>query len=72
VQSARRDAGLEITDRIELRLDGDSELLDAAREHQAYIAGEVLATSLDCDGGADASVHLIEGRELKISLRPDG
>ena len=52
VQSARRDAGLEITDRIELALAGDDELLDAAREHQAYIAGEVLATSLSWTAGS--------------------
>ena len=46
VQNARKEAGLEITDRIELGLGGDEELLAAAREHQAYLAGEVLATSV--------------------------
>ena len=51
VQSARRDAGLEITDRIELALAGDDELLEAVREHRSYIAGEVLATSVSLDGG---------------------
>ena len=44
VQIARKEAGLEITDRIELSLGGDEELLDAARAHEAYLAGEVLAT----------------------------
>src|SRR5918994_331468 len=33
VQNARKEARLEITDRIELRLGGDPELLDAARAH---------------------------------------
>ena len=51
VQNARKDAGLEITDRIELTLGGDAELLEAAREHEAYVAGEVLATSVAYDGG---------------------
>jgi isoleucyl-tRNA synthetase len=43
VQAARRAAGFEISDRIELTLDGAPELLAAAREHEAYLAGEVLA-----------------------------
>ena len=38
VQTARRDAGLEVSDRIVLTLDGDQALLDAARAHQEYIA----------------------------------
>ena len=46
VQNARKEAGLEITDRIELALGGDEDLLAAAREHEPYIAGEVLATSI--------------------------
>ena len=46
VQAARRTAGLEITDRIELWLGGDAELVDAAREHERYIAGETLAVAV--------------------------
>ena len=46
VQAARRDAGLEITDRIALTLDGDETLIDAARAHQEFIAGETLATEV--------------------------
>jgi isoleucyl-tRNA synthetase len=67
VQNARKEAGLEITDRIELSLTGDAELLEAAREHEAYLTGEVLATSVsfDGDGGAPAT---IDGRELSIAV----
>jgi isoleucyl-tRNA synthetase len=81
VQNARREAGLEVTDRIELRLAGDAELLDAARAHEAYVAGETLATSVSYDGDPaqtppppDAerrrrwAVMKIEGRELRIAL----
>jgi isoleucyl-tRNA synthetase len=70
VQNARRDAGLEITDRIELALAGDEDLLAAARAHQDYVAGEVLATSVAYDGaeGADAGVATIDGRELRIGV----
>jgi isoleucyl-tRNA synthetase len=73
VQNARKDAGLEITDRIALGLGGDEELLEVAREHQAYIAEETLATEVTHgDGGGaggSASVATIEGRELRISVR---
>jgi isoleucyl-tRNA synthetase len=69
VQNARKEAGLEITDRIALALGGDEELLAAAREHRDYVAGEVLATSLAFDGdespGASAR---IDGRELRIGV----
>jgi isoleucyl-tRNA synthetase len=65
VQNARRDAGLEVTDRIRLMLGGDSELLDAARAHESYVAGETLATSVSYDGGDTAR---IDGRELRITV----
>jgi isoleucyl-tRNA synthetase len=67
VQNARRDAGLNVTDRIELRLGGDPELLDAARTHEDYVAGETLATSLSYDS-ADGAEARIEGRELRIAV----
>ncbi len=66
VQNARKEAGLDITDRIELTLGGDADLVEAAREHQAYLAGEVLATSVAYDG-ADGAVATIDGRDLRIS-----
>ncbi len=67
VQNARKAAGLDITDRIELNLGGDTDLLAAAREHEPYIAGEVLATSVayDASDGAEAK---IDGRELRIAV----
>jgi isoleucyl-tRNA synthetase len=67
VQGARREAGLDVTDRIELQLGGDPELLEAARAHERYVAGETLATSVSYDGGAGTSTR-IEGRELAIAV----
>src|SRR5207302_1758099 len=64
VQVARQQAGLKVTDRIALTLDGDDSLIEAARAHQDYIAGETLATAVsyeDLDGAAPVE---IEGREL--------
>jgi isoleucyl-tRNA synthetase len=70
VQAARKNAGLDVEDRIALTLSGDEELLAAAREHEDYVAGETLATSLvfDCAQGEGESAE-IEGRHLSISVR---
>jgi isoleucyl-tRNA synthetase len=70
VQNARKAAGLEVEDRIELVLGGDDELLDAARAHEGYLTGETLARAIVYDGadagGLDAT---IEGRPLTIAVR---
>jgi isoleucyl-tRNA synthetase len=70
VQNARKEAGLEITDRIALSLGGAAELLDAARAHRLYLTGEVLATSLSYDASDGAAGSKIDGHELKIELSP--
>ncbi len=46
VQQARRDAGLEVSDRIVLTLAAPAHVADAARAHQDLIASETLATSV--------------------------
>jgi len=69
VQAARKNAGLDVEDRILLSLAGDEDLLAAAREHQDYVAGETLAVSLEFDGAAtEAESAEIEGRLLSISV----
>jgi len=68
VQQRRRDAGLDVSDRITLILDGDPELLDAVRVHQDYVAGETLAVQIsyaDLDG---ADPTMIDGRPLKVGI----
>jgi isoleucyl-tRNA synthetase len=67
VQNARKSAGLEITDRIELTLGGDEELLAAARDHEPYIAAEVLATSVVYDPAGGATTK-IDGLDLQIAV----
>ncbi len=67
VQIARKEAGLEITDRIALSLGGDEDLLSAARAHEQYLAGEVLATSVAYDA-TDGATAKIDGQELTISV----
>jgi isoleucyl-tRNA synthetase len=66
VQAARKSAGLNVEDRIALTLGGDEELLAAARAHEAYVAGETLATELSYDGAGERAE--IEGRELLIAV----
>jgi isoleucyl-tRNA synthetase len=70
VQNARKAAGLEVEDRIELELGGDDELLDAARAHEGYVAGETLARAVIYDGASgDGAAATIEGRPLLITVR---
>ncbi|HEX6228743.1 MAG TPA: DUF5915 domain-containing protein, partial [Solirubrobacterales bacterium] len=71
VQNARKEAGLEITDRIELSLGGDPDLIDAARAHQDYLAGEVLATAVSYDG-AEGAATSVDGHELRIEIARAG
>ncbi len=55
VQNARKSAGLQIEDRIELALGGASELIDAAASYGDYIAGETLALAVELGDRATAA-----------------
>ena len=67
VQIARKEAGLDITDRIDLGLGGDADLIQAARAHEQYLVGEVLATSVAYEASNGATAK-IDSRELTIAL----
>ena len=69
VQNARKGAGLQVEDRIELALGGDEELLAAARDHQAYLAEETLAVSVSFNGAAGAAEATIDGRPLLVAVK---
>jgi isoleucyl-tRNA synthetase len=60
VQGARKSAGLEVSDRIELGLAAEGALAQAIEEHRDWIAGEALAISM-VDGLLDGSAHRQEG-----------
>jgi isoleucyl-tRNA synthetase len=68
VQNARKAAGFAVEDRITLVLGGDEELLGAARAHEEYVAGEVLAIEVAYDGAQDGQLASIEDRELRIAV----
>jgi isoleucyl-tRNA synthetase len=68
IQNARKDAGLNVEDRITLDLSGNEALLDAIRAHESYIANEVLALAISFNG-ADAGLTVeVKGQELRIAL----
>jgi isoleucyl-tRNA synthetase len=76
IQNARKTAGLQVEDRIELALDGDASLLEAATAHRDYIVRETLAVELALGGDAvgaatfDYSEHTeVDRLPLSISLR---
>ena len=67
IQAARKAAGLEITDRIHLVLDGDEELLAAATEHADYVSGETLATAVEhASGRLGDEAHATEIEDLRL------
>jgi len=73
VQNARKAAGLNVEDRVQLTLGGDGTLLEAARAHADYLAAETLALSVDHRGQFTAtSTASIEGAELLIAVRRVG
>jgi isoleucyl-tRNA synthetase len=69
VQAARKEAGLDVSDRIALKLGGDAEVLEAARAFEAYLAGETLAVSVSYDGNGSGRATSVEGRQLTIGVK---
>jgi isoleucyl-tRNA synthetase len=76
VQNARKSAGLQVEDRIELALTGDPALIAAAGAHRDYIARETLAVGVRLGDVAKTTASTIEyseqttieGLALEISL----
>jgi len=68
VQNARKEGGLEVTDRIELTLGGDERLVAAAREHEDYLRGETLAQSIRYGDADEAVAATIDGHELRVAV----
>jgi len=72
VQNLRKKSGLAVADRIYLGIDAAEEAWDALDPHRSWIAGEVLAVSVErgevspSDGRAEVAV---DGRNVSVSLR---
>lgn len=71
IQNARKQAGLNIDDRIQLTLiTDDNELKQAIKNHNKTISDETLATKLSDSGSNKFTVDVkIEDADLKISLQ---
>ncbi|HEU0127957.1 MAG TPA: class I tRNA ligase family protein, partial [Pseudonocardiaceae bacterium] len=70
VQQARKQAGLDVTDRIVLTVDAPEAVLVAAREYEKFIAGEVLARRID-SGPLTAGFPGIVGDGLSVRVAVD-
>ncbi|HEY6933456.1 MAG TPA: isoleucine--tRNA ligase [Marmoricola sp.] len=69
VQQARREAGLEVSDRIRLVVGGSAALAQAVREHRDLVSGETLAVALDLvDDAGGTPVPLAEGEHVTLRL----
>ena len=73
IQNARKDAGLQVEDRIALGLWTDGQALaHAIRAHEAYVKSETLATQLYwLDAPGDLEVLDIGGEKLALAARKD-
>jgi isoleucyl-tRNA synthetase len=76
IQRLRKEAGLEITDRIDLAIAGPEPIQAAADQHRDFIARETLALSLDIgkELAEDEIEHMrdveLDGSAAHIGLRP--
>jgi isoleucyl-tRNA synthetase len=71
VQNARKDSGLDVTDRIALRIDTNTDIQQAIKAHESYICAEVLAseiafTTLDETG---LTTDILEANDTRIALQ---
>jgi isoleucyl-tRNA synthetase len=73
VQRLRREAGFQVSDRIALGIAGPAPVLEAARAHEAMIAGDVLARRLalgEAVAGAELAQQVeIDGHDVTLSVR---
>src|SRR5690606_31734274 len=70
VQQARREAGLDITDRIFVTVEASEEVTAAVRAHEQFVAGEVLAESVSYGpAGAEAFTGEVgDDEEIRVAV----
>lgn len=69
IQQARKDAGLDVSDRISLKVVADSESQLALNEHRDFVAKETLAQSLEIlSGEPSAELSVGENGAIEIEL----
>ncbi|MET9002787.1 isoleucine--tRNA ligase [Amycolatopsis sp. Hca4] len=69
VQQARRDAGLDVADRIALTVDAPADVVEAARTHEEFLASETLATSVTHGPVAEGFAGTVgDGTKVTVSV----
>ncbi len=71
VQQARKDAGLHVSDRIELWVETGAEVRAAVEAHRAYLAAQTLATTLELGtppAGAHRGAGKVEGHDVVVAV----
>jgi isoleucyl-tRNA synthetase len=69
VQQARRDAGLEVSDRITLVLGGSDVTREAVEVHAELIKAETLAVSIEVsDGAVGETIALGDGQKVTVAV----
>ena len=73
LQNARKDQGLDVTDRISVQMDIDPVSWQAIEQYKTYICNEILADSLRLEQGLQNATPLeIEGIHCTIKLEKNG
>jgi isoleucyl-tRNA synthetase len=68
VQQARKDAGLDVSDRIALTLAGSEVVRAAVEAHQSLVTGETLSTSLQWASVDGLPVELADGQTVAVAV----
>ncbi|GAA2691044.1 isoleucine--tRNA ligase [Actinoplanes palleronii] len=68
VQQARRDADLDVSDRIALVLSASPAVRDAVEAHHEFVAGETLATSLTYGDTTGFAGEVGDGEQVTVSV----
>jgi isoleucyl-tRNA synthetase len=68
VQQSRKDAGLDVSDRIQLELSGDDVVIAAVRAHEALICSETLTTELILHEASSLTSPVVVGDSQQIQI----
>jgi len=69
VQQARRDAGLDVADRIALTVDAPADVVEAARTHEGFLASETLSTSVTYSPVAEGFAGTVgDGTKVTVAV----
>jgi isoleucyl-tRNA synthetase len=70
IQNLRKSNGFEITDKIDLKITGDSQIKDAVDVYKDYIAGQVLAANIEWIDNIDSPTKLdLDDLDASVSIK---